>query len=97
MGLHYVITWVLKLGFKDVVFEMVAKFVVDAFNSKSLIISEFGFLMNSCKSFLLSFNYNSHVEFDKRNANKVVHTLARVALLSASLKNTLISLHVFPI
>lgn len=58
--------------------------VVYAFNSNKTVISEFAFLLGSCKSLFFSFTYNSHLEFTKRNTNKVVHSLPGVTLLSVS-------------
>ncbi|KAL6549455.1 hypothetical protein OROHE_008572 [Orobanche hederae] len=84
MGLHLAINWVRELGLKDVIFEMDAKMVVDAFNSSKVVISEFGCLISSCKTLFSFFSNNSHVEFTWRNANKVAHSLAREALFLAS-------------
>lgn len=49
-----------------------------------VLLSEFGSLISICKTLFTFFNHNSHVEFAKRNANKVTHSLEGVALFSAS-------------
>lgn len=43
IGLFLAIKWVRKLGYKDVIFEMNAKIIVDAFNSNQMANNEFGF------------------------------------------------------
>lgn len=84
MGLYLAIHWVRELNYKDVIFELDAKCVVDAFKSKRPSIAEFRSLISVCKELFTFLNHNSHTEFARRNANKVVHSLARVTLLSAS-------------
>lgn len=63
MGLHLAINWLRKLGALRmyVIFEMYAKFVVDAFNSRNVALSEFGLLVSVCKTLFLFFNSNSHI------------------------------------
>lgn len=56
MGFFLAINWVCELGCKDVIFELDAKYVVDAFNSKNVFISEFGFYSKFVRPiFLFSF------------------------------------------
>lgn len=49
LGLYLAIFWVCEFGYKDVIFEMDAKCVVDAFNSNNNVISEFGSYIKICK------------------------------------------------
>lgn len=55
LGLHFAIMWVRELGFKDAIFELDAKFVVDVFNSWRDIISEFSSLIKDCKGLFTFF------------------------------------------
>lgn len=74
-----------RSGYKDVIFELDAKWVVDAFNLNKIVIFEFGALLGSYKSLFSFFKcYNSHVEFARRGANRVAHSQAGVTLLPAS-------------
>lgn len=84
--MYLAIKWVRELGFKDVIFELDAKLVVDAFNSPNVANNEFGCLVeHGHHLFLFSFfSDNSHVEFASTNSNKVAHILVGVALFSAS-------------
>lgn len=56
MGLFLDINWVRELGYKDVIFELDVKFVVDAFNSKNVFIFEFGSLLKVCKTHFSPFS-----------------------------------------
>lgn len=80
IGLLKAIQWVGDFGFKDVIFELV---VGDAFKFHTPPNSEFSCIIQSC-NYLLFFFSNSHVEFSKRSANEAAHTIARVALFTAS-------------
>jgi len=47
-------------------------------------MSEFGCIITSCRSLFCNFFSNSRVEFVRRQANEVVHALAREATSLAS-------------
>ena len=76
--------WVHNLNLGPVDFELDAKRVVDGFNSLNCGVTEFGNIIEHCKSLFSNYYVNSHVEFVQRQANEVAHNLAKTALLSAS-------------
>ena len=57
-------------------FELDAKKVVDYFNRCSNDISEFGAIVEDCQRSCNLYFENSKVEFSRRQANEVAHTLA---------------------
>jgi len=62
-------------------FVLDSKSVVDRFNSNLVDSSELGCIIQACRQ-LFGCNFqNSHVEFNRRQANGVAHELARVAHL----------------
>jgi hypothetical protein len=65
----------LQLGPAD--FELDSKRVVGSFNSLAQDYSEFGVLMDECKFIFPNYYSNSSVEFVRRQANEVVHSLAK--------------------
>jgi ribonuclease HI len=84
LGLLSALDWVHNLNLGPVDFEMDAKRVVDSFNSRNCDVTEFGSIIEHCKSLCSNFYENSRVEFVRRQANEVAHNLAKAALLSAS-------------
>ncbi|XP_073017389.1 uncharacterized protein [Primulina eburnea] len=52
MGLLEALSWVRRLGLKKVYFEMDAKGVVEAIKASDVGISEFGFIVKSCKDII---------------------------------------------
>lgn len=72
-----------ELDFKDVIFELDAM-VVDDFNKCSSFYSDYDCILNHCKETFTYFSNNSPVKLSRMKANKVAHTLADVALFSAS-------------
>jgi len=84
MGLYYTLEWLSDMRFNNVDFGLDSKTIVDAFNTTLPVVSEFGLIISACRSlFDLKFA-NSKVEFNRRQANEVAHTLAGVAILLAS-------------
>jgi len=83
-GFYHVIQWVRELQLSNVDFEMDAKKVVDYFNKGRNDISEFGAIMDECRKNCIDYFENSKVEFSRRQANVVAHTLAREAISLAS-------------
>jgi hypothetical protein len=57
---------------------------VDYFNKGGKDISEFGAIMDECRKNCNDCFENSKVEFSRRQANVVAHTLAREAISLAS-------------
>ena len=67
--------------------------VVDSFKSQNSDANEFGNIIYNCKTLFSNFYENSRVEFVRRQANEVAHSLAKVALLSASSQLLVTILH----
>ncbi|CAJ2663884.1 unnamed protein product [Trifolium pratense] len=84
LGLLSTLKWVHELNIGAVHFELDSKRVVDKFHSSNRDLTEFGAIMDHCKSLFSSFYRNSSVEFVQRQVNKAAHTLAQVATLYAS-------------
>jgi ribonuclease HI len=66
-------------GFTQVIFETNSKNVVDAIHNLRVGNSEFSSIICNIKN-ILSLNPNFVAKFVKRQANMVVHTLARAAI-----------------
>ncbi|XP_039687037.1 uncharacterized protein [Medicago truncatula] len=84
LGLLSAMDWVHLLQPGTVDFEMDAKRVVDSFNSRQSEATEYGNIIDNCKTLSRQFYENSRVEFVRRQANEVAHSLAKAALSSAS-------------
>jgi hypothetical protein len=84
MGLSHAMYWVQSLQLRNVDFELDAKKVADYYNHGSSDISEFGAIIDDCRRCHNLFFENSKVEFSRRQANEVAHTLARKALSLSS-------------
>lgn len=84
LGLICAIKWVRMCGFRNLIFELDAKLVVDAFNSSNSLLTDVGCIQD-CKELFYVFSSNSHVEFSRRNVNKMAHAPTRVALSNGSL------------
>ncbi|KAL8513872.1 hypothetical protein ACS0TY_013114 [Phlomoides rotata] len=79
IGLFEALTWLSKLDLRNVLIEMNAKLVVDAFNTRSLdFISVFGDIIDACRIKFRAHPYCS-VGWVGREANIVAHRLARIA------------------
>jgi len=84
MGLYYALEWLSDLRFNNVDFALDSKTTVDAFNKPHPDVSEFGLIISACRSLFDLHFTNSKVDFNRRQANEVAHTLAGVATLLAS-------------
>jgi len=84
IGLHTTLQWVADLHYDHVDFVLDSKSVIERFNSNLVDSSELGCIIQACRQ-LFDCNFqNSHVEFNRRQANGVTHELARVAPSHAS-------------
>jgi hypothetical protein len=86
LGLYHAIRWIHELQLENVDFEVDSKRVADYFNKGRGDVTEFGSIMDSSIQFCRSFLTNSHVEFIRRQANEVAHTLAKTAISSSSFR-----------
>lgn len=85
LGLLSAMDWVHLLQLGTVDFEMDAKRVVDSINSSyTSDVTEYGNIISNCKALFSQFYENSCVEFVRRQANEVAHSLAKAALSTAS-------------
>ena len=84
LGLLSAMDWVHLLQLGTVDFEMDAKRVVDSINYSHTDVTEYGNIISNCKTLFSQFYENSCVEFVRRQANEVAHSLAKAALSSAS-------------
>jgi ribonuclease HI len=82
IGLLYALNWMHALRLGPVDFELDSKRVVDGFFSSRLGHTEFGDFVKHCKSCFSNFYNDLSVEFIRRQANEVAHSLAEVALFS---------------
>jgi len=81
LGLHHSIRWIHELQLTNVDFEVDSKRVADYFNKGRGDVNEFSSIsIHFCRMYLT----NSHVEFIKRQANEVTHTLAKAATSNTS-------------
>jgi len=79
VGLHTALQWMADLHYDHVDFVLDSKSVVEHFYSNLVDSSELGCIIQACRQ-LFGCNFqNSHVEFNRRQANGVAHELARVA------------------
>jgi hypothetical protein len=83
-GLHHTIRWIHELQLTNVDFEVDSKRVADYFNNGRGDVTEVGSIMDSSIHFCNTYLTNSHVEFIRRQANEVAHTLAKAATFSTS-------------
>ena len=70
------------MGKANVVFECDAKVVVDAIHAATVDLSEFSTVIAKCKSLLLQ-GRNYSVQFVRRQANVIAHSLAIASRLHA--------------
>ncbi|XVF71518.1 hypothetical protein PTKIN_Ptkin12aG0044200 [Pterospermum kingtungense] len=76
LTLQEAISWVRSLGYTRVIFEVDSKQVVDALSSLSSDLTEFGVIIECCKSMVLV-EPHFKVIFARRGANVAAHALAR--------------------
>lgn len=79
LGLLIALEWTRDLGLSNVVFELDAKLVVDKFHSNQADNTICGAIIRDCKELFSSYFINSVIEYTRKKANVVAHTLARVA------------------
>jgi len=84
IGFHTVLRWMTDLHYDNIDFALDSKIVVDHFRSSVEDDSEFGCIMHACRQLFENSFQNSHVEFNRRQANEVTHELARVAPYNAN-------------
>ena len=84
LGLFNALQWLSVMQFGNVNFVLNLKITTDAFDHHLIDVTEFGQVISACQSLFNTNFSNSKVEFNKRQANEVAHTLAGVATLSAS-------------
>jgi hypothetical protein len=73
-----------ELNLGPVYFELDSKLVIDGFHSNNHDATEFGEIISHCKRLYRSFYVNSSVEFIRRQANEVAHSLAKAATYVAT-------------
>ena len=84
LGLHHAIRWIHELQLTNVDLEVDSKRVADYFNKGRGDVTEFGSIMDNSIQFCRNNLTNSHVEFIRRQANEVAHSLAKAAIFSTS-------------
>jgi len=75
---------VADLHYDNVDFGLDSKSFVERFNSNLGDSSELGCIIQACRQLFDCIFQNSHVEFNRRQANGVAHELSRVAPSHAS-------------
>jgi ribonuclease HI len=80
MGLKDAILWLGQLGLSKVQIELDCKLVVESILDRTNSQSEFGTIINMCRSLLQQFS-NFEISFVRRQANYVAHGLARESKL----------------
>ncbi|XP_045822393.1 uncharacterized protein LOC123915300 [Trifolium pratense] len=84
LGLLSALNWVHELNLGPVDFELDSKIVVDSFHSNKCDATELGDIISHCKQLFSNYYNNSSVEFIRRQANEVAHSLAKAATYAAS-------------
>jgi len=84
IGLHTTLQLVSDLQFDNMNFALDSKRVVDCVNSNVYDISEFGCIISACRRLLENSFQNFHVEFNRRQVNRIVHQLAHTRPLDPS-------------
>jgi ribonuclease HI len=79
LGLLHSLKMTISNSMHNVTFETDSKTLADALSARNILSNEFGDLVFECKSLLYS-NSDYVVSFVRRQANKVAHNIARVAL-----------------
>lgn len=78
LGLLQALRWASEMGIGACIFEIDCKTVVDNIHSSKKDYPEFGVLISGCKS-ILATRSNFKIDFIRRQANVVAHSLAMVA------------------
>ncbi|KAK2379713.1 hypothetical protein QL285_067484 [Trifolium repens] len=79
LALFEVMTTLQLRGYNNVIFETDAQNIVGAIHSRKQGVSEFSTIINKIKC-LLSLFPDFEVKLIRRQANRIAHTIARVAL-----------------
>ncbi|XVF75961.1 hypothetical protein PTKIN_Ptkin13bG0229200 [Pterospermum kingtungense] len=93
LALLEALRWVQGLVMEKVIFETDSRIVVDAVTSKKEDLTEFGSIIDQCRS-ILSFHNTFMVKFVRRRANVVAHSMAQQSRYHASLRSYY-QLHIF--
>jgi len=72
------------MQFDDVDVALDSNITTDAFHHCQVDATKFRQVISACRSLFNVHFSNSKVEFNRRQANEVAHTIARVAALAAS-------------
>uniref|UniRef100_A0A803PNG6 RNase H type-1 domain-containing protein n=1 Tax=Cannabis sativa TaxID=3483 RepID=A0A803PNG6_CANSA len=81
IGVKEALSWIKRNGWTEVEIESDALVVVQAVLGSVLMPSQFGYLVQDCRSLLSSLNSVS-LNFVKRSANRAAHCVARASCLS---------------
>jgi len=84
VGFHTTLDWISNQQFDNADFVLDCKKVVNCVNFSLDDSSEFGCIITACKQLLQNRFQNFHVEFNRRQANRVAHELAQAALSNPS-------------
>lgn len=84
LGLYHALQWASDMHLDNIDFEVDSKTTKDGLYSGREDITEFGNIVTASRSLLLSKFTNSKVEFVRRQANVVAHTLAKEATFLVS-------------
>jgi len=86
LSLFHTLQWLSDMQFDDIDVALDSKITTDAFHNRRVDVTKFGQVISACWSLFNTHFSNLKVEFNRRQANEVAHTLAGVAALSASPK-----------
>jgi len=84
LGLNIALQWVSDMQLDNIDFEVDSKTTKEAIYAGREDVYELGNIITASRTLLFSKFVNSRVEFVRRQANTVVHTLARQAIFLAS-------------
>jgi hypothetical protein len=84
MGLFFALQWLRDLKLDHIDFALDSEIFTKAFQHHQPDITEFGQVMADARRLFTSYFLNSRVEFNRRQANEVAHSLVWTALFSAS-------------
>lgn len=84
LALYHAISWTIDLGLQNIIFETDCKSIVDHISNPKLGSSYLNVIIRKCRT-NLSLSPKSRVSFLRRQANLVVHNLAREARSYASI------------
>ncbi|XP_060964982.1 uncharacterized protein LOC133033953 [Cannabis sativa] len=82
IGIKEALSWIKRKGWGRVVIESDALVVVQAINSSVHMPSQFGLLVEDCRTIVASLN-NVLISYVNRSANRAAHCVARVSYLSS--------------